>query len=196
MMTKKSRDKNLSKTIGENRLWDHVSSSVDPLVGREIAYSAFLEHLPDMEEVWSKPTPLQKPKVRKPGATAVIVPKITPQPAKTLAHGQSAGLDKRQAERLKKGRLAVEAKLDLHGQSQQEAHRALSAFIEGQWSVGRRCVLVVTGKGKGILQSAVPHWLNQPPVNQRILSFTYAQQKDGGTGALYVLLKRHKLTSF
>lgn len=189
----KKRNKNAPKPMSEKGLWTHVSDTVDPLVGREIAYSEFLDNLPDMEEVWSKPAPAQKPRIRTPGATAVVPPKIVSSPIKLLEHGKSAGLDKRQAERLKKGRLAVEAKLDLHGLTQQEAHRALNAFIEGQWSVGRRCVLVVTGKGKGILQAAVPQWLNHPSLRLRILSFTYAQQKDGGTGALYILLKRHRL---
>lgn len=193
-MRNKKSNKNSPNTTSAKGLWRHVSSSVDPLADRELAYSAFLENLPDVEEIWSKPVATKSLKIKKSGSTAVKAPVPATTPSKYLAHGQSAGLDKRQSERLKKGRLTVEAKLDLHGLNQEEAHRALNAFIEGQWSVGRRCVLVVTGKGKGVLQSAIPHWLNQPPIHQRILSFTYAQPKDGGTGALYILLKRHRLT--
>ena len=68
--------------------------------------------------------------------------------------------------------------------------RALHGFIDGQWAAGRRCVLVVTGKGKGVLKDAVPQWLNGPLLRMKILSFTYAQRQDGGEGALYILLKR------
>ena len=75
------------------------------------------------------------------------------------------------------------------------AHRALTAFVGGQQAAGRRCILVVTGKGAwreggGVLREAVPRWLNEPALRQKVLSFSYAQPKDGGEGALYILLRR------
>ncbi len=91
--------------------------------------------------------------------------------------------------------MAIEARLDLHGMTQAEAHGRLVAFVEGHQAAGRRCVLVVTGKGTwreegGVLRDAVPRWLNEPGLRPRILSFSHAQPKDGGEGALYILLKR------
>ena len=120
--------------------------------------------------------------------------------APTLQHGDMAGLDRRTGQRFKRGQLPVEARLDLHGMTQTEAHRALGAFLSGQQSAGRRCVIVVTGKGVGkegggVLRNAVPRWLNETPNREKVLAFEYARQKDGGEGALYVLLKRRRAWS-
>ncbi|TAN71400.1 MAG: hypothetical protein EPN20_04685, partial [Magnetospirillum sp.] len=85
--------------------------------------------------------------------------------------------------------------LDLHGHSQDLAHGELIAFIQRAWIAGRRCVLVVTGKGvkgDGILKNQVPRWLNQSPLRERILGFSYARPQHGGTGALYVLVRRQR----
>ena len=104
-----------------------------------------------------------------------------------------AGLDRASAERLKRGRYPVEARLDLHGMTQQEAHRALSGFVAGSRALGRRVVLVITGHGRssgGILKSAVPRWLNEPDLRRHLLAMTRAQPRDGGTGALYLLLRK------
>ena len=115
----------------------------------------------------------------------------------TLQHGDTSGLDRRTGQRFKRGQLPVEARLDLHGMTQTEAHRALGAFLSGQQTAGRRCVIVVTGKGVGkegggVLRNAVPRWLNEAPNRGKVLAFEYARQKDGGVGALYVLLKRRR----
>lgn len=93
--------------------------------------------------------------------------------------------------------MPVEARLDLHGHTQETAFRALTGFIEGSAAAGRRCVLVITGKGSGagsggVLRSAVPRWLAQPGLRRHILSISEARQKDGGAGALYVLLRRKR----
>jgi|TARA_Y100000294_G_scaffold153626_1_gene152684 DNA-nicking Smr family endonuclease len=90
----------------------------------------------------------------------------------------------------------IEATLDLHGLTQAEAHRALGAFLRGSRSAGKRTVLVITGKGgvkgseRGVLRDAVPRWLNEGPNRRMIRGFSFAAPKDGGQGALYVLLKR------
>ena len=81
--------------------------------------------------------------------------------------------------------------------TQARAQAALQRFISNAAADGKRCVLVITGKGRdnpdgGILRQAVPRWLNQSGLRENIVSFDYAQQKDGGTGALYVLLKRRR----
>lgn len=114
-----------------------------------------------------------------------------------LTHGRAAGVDKRTVERLRRGQIAIEAGIDLHGHTQEEAHRALQAFISAQAGGGRRCVRVVTGKGAfreggGVLKTAVPRWLNEPPLREMVLAFSHARRDDGGEGALYVLLRRKR----
>ena len=122
-----------------------------------------------------------------------------------LTHGSAPGVDKRTAQRLKRGKLEVEARLDLHGHTQATGHRALEAFIDGDHGARKRCVLVITGKGYndgprdgpggrsvGVLRQAVPKWLNQSPIREKVLSFTHAAPADGGSGALYILLKRKR----
>lgn len=111
-----------------------------------------------------------------------------------------AGVDKRTMGRLKRGKLPVEGRLDLHGLSQGEAERALAAFLARSQERGHRCVLVITGKGgerrsedferTGVLRRMVPLWLNKPANRARILAFDEARAQHGGAGALYVLLRR------
>jgi DNA-nicking Smr family endonuclease len=104
-----------------------------------------------------------------------------------------AGLDRASAERLRRGRYPIEARLDLHGMTQAEAHRALAGFVSGSRAIGRRCVLVITGHGRvsgGILKAAVPRWLSEPDLRRHVLAITPAQLRDGGAGALYLLLRK------
>src|SRR5581483_4088766 len=104
-----------------------------------------------------------------------------------------AGIDRARAERLKRGKLAIEARLDLHGMTQDEAHRAISGFIGGSRASGLRCVLVITGRGAvggGVLRQAVPRWLDEPGLRRHVLAITPAQPRDGGAGALYILRRR------
>lgn len=126
-----------------------------------------------------------------PGATDSGAPAAPPE----LAPGLSAGLDRRSALRLRRGQYPIDATLDLHGLTQAAAARALARFLSDAQAAGRRCVLVVTGKGAtsaggGVLRREVPRWLNQAPNRARVLGFDHALPRDGGQGALYVLLRR------
>ncbi len=135
---------------------------------------------------------------------ARAVPRLERLPARTadrlpeLKSGASPGLDKRTAVRLKRGQLAIDGRIDLHGMTQDKAHRALEKFLTASQGAGKRCVLVITGKGlrptgeTGVLRNLVPRWMNAPAIRGRVLSFCTAQPRDGGTGALYVLLKRKR----
>lgn len=79
--------------------------------------------------------------------------------------------------------------------TQAAAAERLAEFLAGAQGAGKRCVLVITGKGLaggGILREQVPRWLNQSPNRGRVLAFDYAQAQHGGMGALYVLLKRQR----
>jgi DNA-nicking Smr family endonuclease len=112
-----------------------------------------------------------------------------------LSPGAAPGLDKRTAQRLRRGRLPIEGRIDLHGMTQAEAQANLVRFITAQAAKGRRCVLVITGKGLrgagvGVLRAELPRWLNEPALRPLVLSFTPAQPRDGGGGAFYVYLRK------
>lgn len=173
----------------EADLLRQVMADVAPLPGREVALPAAEAPVGPPSRRPAEPPPVTRPAPPGP-PPAPRLPEIGP--------GDRAGVDKRTAKRLKRGQLAVEARMDLHGLTQEEAHRALSAFVQGSQAAGRRCVLVITGKGlrpdgtTGVLRAAVPHWLNQPELRERIVAFTHATPRDGGEGALYLLLKRKR----
>ncbi len=111
-------------------------------------------------------------------------------------------MDRKAFGKLKRGKLAPEGKIDLHGKTLDQAHPALTRFILGAHASGKRLVLVVTGKGKdrddggpipvrlGVLRHNVPHWLSVPPLAQVVLQVTEAHLKHGGGGAYYVYLRR------
>ncbi|MDH5749586.1 MAG: Smr/MutS family protein, partial [Rhodospirillales bacterium] len=144
--------------------------------------------------------PLSKTKQKKPPARAAPSPAPSPpcRPLPDLAPGRIPGLDKRTAQRLRRGRFEPEARLDLHGMTQDQAHRALANFLARAQDKGQRQVLIITGKGLqrdgtiGILRAAVPRWLNEAPNRERVLGYTPAQPRDGGEGALYLRLRKRK----
>lgn len=174
----------------EALIWRAVTSDVVPLPGHALADA---EAEMAAEAVVPAPSPDPLP------ATPPTVSK-RPQPAPRalpdLAHGATPGLDKRSAERLKKGVLDIDARMDLHGMTQDSAHGALVGFITRAYNSDWRTVLVITGKGNregtGVLRANVPRWLNQSPLRERILGFSYATPQHGGEGALYVRIKRRR----
>jgi DNA-nicking Smr family endonuclease len=115
-----------------------------------------------------------------------------------LEVGASAGIDRRTADRLRRGQLAIDGRMDLHGMTQAQAHGALASFVHRAWAEGRRCLLVITGKGTfsgdggGVLRQAVPRWLGEPGLRPMVLAVQPAQPQHGGGGAFYLLLKRRR----
>jgi len=101
------------------------------------------------------------------------------------------GVDRRTAQRLKRGEMPIEARLDLHGMTQIEAHDALARFVAKSNAAGLRALLVITGKS-GVLHGAVPRWLEEGENRARILATSRAQPQHGGAGALYLLLRRQR----
>jgi DNA-nicking Smr family endonuclease len=176
-------------TRGELDLWRQAVKDAVPLPGRDLEAetAGAAPPAPEPPPPQSAPRPSPRP------------PRSRPAPElPVLAPGASKGTDKRTAERLRHGEMPIEGRLDLHGMTQDQAHGALSRFILRVHDEGKRCVLVITGKGyrdgqTGVLRQSVPRWLNTPPLRERILSFAHAQPKHGGEGALYVLLKRRRL---
>lgn len=144
-------------------------------------------------------TPLGPDAVAPPAAEEAP-PAVAPRPASGRAAPDRAaaasGLDRRSAQRLRRGALRLEARLDLHGMTQDEAHRALDFFLARAHEEGLRSVLVITGKGGGerggVLRTAVPRWLEEAPHRGRVLGTAPAQPRDGGAGALYILLRRRR----
>lgn len=122
-------------------------------------------------------------------------------PAEVLA-AAPLQMDAKTHGKMTRGKLAPEARIDLHGLTLSEAHPELIRFILNSQSDGMRLVLVITGKGKrnqdigpipqrmGILRHQVPHWLRMPPLGQAVLQVSEAHLKHGGSGAYYVYLRR------
>ncbi len=172
-------------------LWDRVTRDVAPLQGRR-------QSPPKPTPAPPAPKKATKPAEKKPAAKPQPAPPPSgPTELPPLAPGAPAGLDKRTAQRLKRGQLAIDGRIDLHGMTQAEAHGALTAYLERAQGATRRCILVITGKGRvsengGVLRTMAPRWLNAPANRARVLAITPAQPKDGGAGALYVLLRRQR----
>ena len=109
--------------------------------------------------------------------------------------GETSGIDRTSARRMKRGQVCIEDRLDLHGLSQEQARKEVKAFIRSAVQNNFRHVLIITGKGRdgnGILREKVPEWLKDAPLCHHLNAISYAQPKDGGKGALYIRLKRQR----
>lgn len=116
----------------------------------------------------------------------------------------SPNMDKKNFKKLLKGKMEIEGTIDLHGLSADQAKIKLIAFIGQSYRLGKRLIIVITGKGKhkgydefhrpinGVLRQSLPDWLSGPLVSDKILQVTQAQPKHGGTGAFYVYLRRKR----
>lgn len=113
-------------------------------------------------------------------------------------HGHVTGLDPKIFNKLRAGSYAVEAHMDLHGMNADQALLATVDFIRRNYLLGRRTLLLVTGRGKNspgghsILRDEVQTWLTREPLRRVVLAFVTAKPRDGGPGALYVMLRKYK----
>jgi DNA-nicking Smr family endonuclease len=175
----------------ERALWAHVAQSIRPLPGRK---------MPKVE-----PLAPVKIGVKLEGITLGGALEPAPKPGiKPLVP-----LERRMRQRVTRGQSPIDGVLDLHGMRQDEAHRALLNFIHRKVHEGAVVVMVITGKGgfssgglitgergvpttdgRGVLKRLVPHWLSDPGQRRYVLGFEDAAQHHGGTGALYVRLRR------
>jgi DNA-nicking Smr family endonuclease len=164
----------------ELELWAHVTRHVTPMPGKE------RQQLPSPPD---KPVP-RSPELRA-QSSAPSAPSRTIKPL--------APLELSTLRKLSRGRSEPEAKLDLHGMRQAEAHQNLRGFLHSAHAGGLRLVIVVTGKGqsgatydpdqRGVLRRMVPQWLASPDLRQIVLGFTEASRRHGGDGAIYVRLR-------
>ncbi len=170
--------------IDDKTLWQHVTRSIRPL---QSSKKPVAKPAGKTAAVKSAPTP--KVKIKPSPAPALPVRVSTTQKAPSF----NTGFDKSTENKMKKGKLEIEARIDLHGMTQDEAFRALTRFIATANRSGKRNLLVITGKGKistgGILRKNLPLWLEG---DARILALTPAAQKDGGSGAFYIRLRKDK----
>lgn len=126
---------------------------------------------------------------------------LVPSPGHALA-AAPLQMDAKTHGKMTRGKLAPEARIDLHGMTLSEAHPELIRFVLNAQSDGLRLVLVITGKGKrghdlgpipqrlGVLRHQVPQWLRMPPLGQAVLQVAEAHLRHGGSGAYYVYLRR------
>lgn len=175
----------------ERRLWRLVTQDVAPL-----RPSAAAPASPPPPEPVPSPPPRPASAGQRPVAAAPkpAVPAAAP---KRLRSGDLTGIDGHRADRLRRGKQEIEGRLDLHGMRQIEAHDALIGFVAAAQRAGKKTLLVITGKGSfsngdSVLRANVPLWLNERPLRDKILAITPAHPRDGGAGALYVILKRRR----
>ena len=174
-------------TAEERALWAKIAETVRPLSGRR---------LPAPPEPPPQPAAPPSPAAKagpKPAQTVAAKPQ--PKPPKPLTP-----IEPKLARTLRRGG-EVDARLDLHGLRQEEAHARLRSFLTGAQARGARVVLVITGKGKpggalfderGVLRRQVPIWLAEPGLRTVVLGFSEASAPHGGSGALYVRLRRER----
>jgi DNA-nicking Smr family endonuclease len=180
-------------TYEDRVLWTHVASSIKPL-------RAKAKNVADESDGGDVETPKQQAK------QSAKHPPNPPQKFKKLASVAQATvappvaapalepLTRRMKQRVAKGKHAIDARLDLHGFTQSEAHSVLLRFLRAARERDARLVLVITGKGRGgemgVLRRQVPQWLRTPELSALVIGFEDAAIVHGGEGALYVRVRR------
>jgi DNA-nicking Smr family endonuclease len=161
-------------TQDERVLWSSVTRSIAPLSERAATESE------------------AAPPEARPTRAIVGVERAAPA---TSASPPLAPLGRRLRRGVARGSQAIDARLDLHGLTQGEAHAALLRFLREAAARGARLVLVITGKGtaggeRGVLKRQVPQWLALPEFRGLVIGFESAHAAHGGEGALYVRVRR------
>lgn len=179
-------------TPDERRLWWAAMRGTEPIAGR-----ASLPEPPAPPPVPPSPAPESVTAANDPAVPATVKPTSRAGRVGDRDAVPGRDLDRRTGDRLRRGKLPIDGRIDLHGRNQAEAHAVLGAFIHRAWAEGRRCVLVITGKGSwtpggGVLRRMVPRWLAEPALAGLVLAIESARPADGGDGALYVLVRRRR----
>ncbi len=175
----------------DGALWAHVTRDIEPFHDQE-----------------APPAPEQRAstKKKKTGAAQQVSRDVSAVKSSESRAASGYEVDGRTAQRIRQGKMPIEARLDLHFMTQDEARMALERFIVNSYEQGRRHVLVITGKGSrgakddkdwmqerpGVLKRRVPDWLAETPLREIVLQFHKARPQHGGDGALYILLRRKR----
>jgi DNA-nicking Smr family endonuclease len=174
----------------ERVLWREVTRSVAPLRRRRAKIGRDTPEL----AVAEKPEPPRKRALAT--KSAAPVRKVTPP---VPAPPPLMPLERRMKQRLARGSQTIDARIDLHGRTQEQAHAALLRFVQKCQANGAKVALVITGKGgstgnfageRGVLRRQVPLWLHLPEFRSYVLAVEEAHGAHGGAGALYVRLRR------
>lgn len=199
-MNKKSDDANEDKT-----LWSFITRTVKPLKNRDDPVCNEINDtpLPASDELNNEEENIYTSTIA--GYRDSTASEVRSQTGGTGP--RSREIDKKSLQKLKRGQYKIEGRLDLHGMTQVNARDALINFLQASYQQGKRCVLVITGKGlkaiedesgyllhqeKGVLKKNLPSWLNDPPCSEVVLQYCQAQPKHGGGGAFYILLRRKR----
>jgi DNA-nicking Smr family endonuclease len=178
---KKGKKQGISEE-DDRKLWEFVTRSVRPI-----------QKKPPEAKTGGKNTPKSPAKAAQKQAP-VAAPSRTPVRPPPLPPSVPVPVfDKGEADALRRGKRPIEARLDLHGMNQSEAHAALSRTIRAGRKSGRRTLLVITGKGRaggGVLRRLLPLWLEE--FSRDVLAFSEARPEDGGAGAYYLRLRKDK----
>ncbi len=157
----------------ERELWSVVSKAIKPLKKKPVVKA---------ESSGDTPAAMQPRRKTAPSVVAVAAPKMPPPPPLSQ-------LGRREKSRVRRGHTEIEARLDLHGHTQAQAHGALSRFMHRCVAHDQRLVLVITGKS-GVLRQQVPQWLALPELRALLVGYEQAAPNHGGDGALYLRLRR------
>jgi DNA-nicking Smr family endonuclease len=202
-MTRRGKREDLSGD--DATLWEHVARTVTRM-GVRRAKNRTATELPPM------PPHAKEPRVEAPAKAARDAPSRPPPPAAARLSGPPVPttIEPRKTRRIVRGRDEIEARLDLHGMRQAEAHVELRRFLHRAYATGQRTVLVITGKGRpsdqpadapfdlfqerdrGVLRRVVPQWLADPDLRAIVVGYTSAHAKHGGDGAFYVQLRNRE----
>ncbi len=200
--TKHLKNRQLDGPLDDRALFETVMRDVRPLKRRQSRHALGTAKLTAKMDIVVRPNGKTKAAARL-NTAPIHSPTVSPPvPSKP-----SGGLDKRSAERLRRGQMSIDGRLDLHGHTQADAHRAAHAFIAAGYRSGKRCVLIITGKGgardnidsgfmpdrdSGVLRRNLPRWLGEASVRHMVLRIESARPQHGGEGAYYVLLRRKR----
>lgn len=172
------------KLSDEDRIiWTRVARTARPLKGR-----------PPLPADEAEPVDERAMAALLDGKTTTAPRPEPPRPERKTRPGPHP-FDPQTRDKLVKGRLSIDARVDLHGMTQSEAHGLLLSFLHRAHAGGLRYVLVITGKGasfgsEGVLKRAVPAWLSTPPFRALVGSHDDAARQHGGAGAIYVRMRR------
>jgi DNA-nicking Smr family endonuclease len=168
-------------TSDERVLWKTFTRSIEPL--RASTLVVLEPETEAAETALAAARPAKRAEARAPAPAAPVPPALAP-------------LGRRLRTRVARGKEAIDARLDLHGLTQAQAHSALLHFLRNASAREARLVLVITGKGgrgegeRGVLKRQVPQWLGLPEFRAFVVGFEDAHIADGGEGALYVRIRR------
>jgi DNA-nicking Smr family endonuclease len=173
----------------ERVLWTTVTKSIEPL--RAMALVA-----PEQDGEAAAIASVIACKPPRPAARAAKAKPAAPAQPQQPALQPPTPLGRRMKQRVARGKERIDARLDLHGLTQSEAHAALLRFLRNAGAREARLVLVITGKGRGgepgVLRRQVPQWLGLPEFRSFVIGFEDAHIAHGGEGALYVRVRRNR----